>query len=177
MHFLKKLFTLLLALFLILLPCLLLIDHAMPIFGYSFHVVQTGSMEPEIHVDDVAIVRQCKPEDIRVDDIIAYLAPNYYPPITLTHRVRQVITELDGEQGFWVVAYGDSQSDIRPEHHQPISAQNIIGKVAGSIPRLSRAVAFMRSSQGTLITLLCCWLSALVIVLPVVRKRRGRKRS
>ena len=166
MRIARILLSLLLALFLLLLPCVLLIDHAVPVFGYSFHVVLTGSMELTLSYEDVAIVQQTKPEDVQAGDVIMYA---YYPPIAIPSRVQRVITEQDGEQGI--------RFDVRSDWGDPpepviISEQNLIGKVTGRLPRLGIAIGFMRSPLGTFITLLFCWASALVIVLPAVRARK-----
>jgi len=159
---------------------LLFIDHAVPVFGYSFHLIQTASMSPEIDVDDIAIVRRCKPEDVQVSDIIVYW--NYSnSPVIVTNRVVEIITEItteigDNLQGLWFVAIGN-YGNITPEMRQPFSAKQVIGKVTGTFPRMGLLFVFMRSSWGTLITLLFCLASALVIVLPVFRARRGRERT
>jgi len=173
MRIARMIASLFLAAFLLLLPCLLLIDHAVPVFGYSFHVVQTGAMIPEIMVNDVVIVRRCKPEDVQLHDIIVYTRSYYYPPVAMPGRVMQVITELYGEQGFWFAAFGN-QSNITPEHWEPFPAKQIIGKVTGRLPGMGVAIGFMRTGLGTLITLLVCWAAAAMIVVPVLRKRRKK---
>jgi len=164
MRFTKKLLSLLLAVFLLLLPCLLLIDYAVPVFGYSFHVVLTGSMDPTIICGDVAIVRQCKPEDVQDGDVIMlYISPFYLP------RRAVQITELNGE--VWLAAKGDWSSS-----HEPviISDQNLIGKVTGRLPRLGIAIGFMRTPLCMYIILLFCLAAALVIILPAFRTRRKK---
>ena len=175
MRILRIILSVLLAGFLLLLPCLLIIDYAMPMFGYSFHVIITGSMEPTIRLDDLVIARHCKPEDVQVGDIIMFnTKPHYFSPLTIVpRRVVQMNTELYGEQGLWLLAR-DDRSD--PQEPEIITAQNLIGKVVGRLPRLGLVVMFMRFSYlGALAILLFCWSAAVVIMLPVFRMRRSRR--
>ena len=169
MRIARMIASLFLAAFLLLLPCLLLIDHAVPVFGYSFHAVLTGSMTPTLEAGDIAIVRHCRPEDVQVGDVIMFAAA-YYPPVSVPSRVRQVITELNGEQGVWLDVIGDWSNTSEPII---ISEKNLIGKVTGRIPGIGLVVGFMRTPLGTIMMLLVCWAAAVVIVLPVLRKRRG----
>ena len=58
------------------------------IFGYSVLRVETGSMEPTLHVGDYIIVQRRDPDTIRVDDIISFYSED--PEINgmlVTHRV------------------------------------------------------------------------------------------
>jgi len=171
MRITRIILSLLMTIFLLLLPCLLLIDHAVPVFGYSFHVVNTGSMEPTLRVGDAAIVWRCKPEDVQPGDVILYA---YYPPIAIPSRVQRIIAEQNGAQGFWF--------DVRADWSDPpepaiISGQDLIGKVTGRLPGLGRAVRFMQSPLGTYMTFLVCFAAALTIILPAVRARRKKALS
>jgi len=162
MRIARMIASLFLAAFLLLLPCLLLIDHAVPVFGYSFHVINTASMYPEITMNDVVIVRRCETEKVQDRDIVMLYINPYY----LLRRAVQ-ITELDGE--VWLAAKGNWSSSPEPEI---ISDQNLLGKVTGRLPGLGLAIGFMRTGLGTILMLLFCWAAAVVIVLPMLRKRR-----
>ena len=41
-------------------------------FGYKFFTVLTGSMSPTININDLVIVKEVKPEEIKVNDIITF---------------------------------------------------------------------------------------------------------
>ena len=41
-------------------------------FGYKFFTVLTGSMSPTININDLVIVKEVKPEEIEVNDIITF---------------------------------------------------------------------------------------------------------
>ena len=48
------------------------------VFGFKPYVVITRSMEPEIRVNDIVVVKQFDPEDLEVDDIITFMADINY---------------------------------------------------------------------------------------------------
>ena len=58
------------------------------IFGFSFSVVVTESMEPTIKVNDVIIIKDYKFSEIKEDDIIVYRNTEYN--IDVVHRVISV---------------------------------------------------------------------------------------
>ncbi|MCD8095945.1 MAG: S26 family signal peptidase [Ruminococcus sp.] len=56
------------------------------IFGYRYYTVLTPSMEPELSVGDLVIVRVCDADEIEVDDVITFNPSSDYDTY-LTHRV------------------------------------------------------------------------------------------
>ena len=57
-------------------------------FGYKTYVIVSGSMEPEIYVGDIAIVKTLKEyEKINKDDIISFRQGQ----MVVTHRVIEVV--------------------------------------------------------------------------------------
>ena len=92
--------------------------------GYSFFRITSGSMEPTIHIDSLAVVKHVEPEDIRVDDVITFYSDDPvlqgYPN---THRVTQIIEE---EGKLYFVTKGDAN---QLEDKYVTSSEDLIGKV------------------------------------------------
>jgi signal peptidase len=65
-------------------------------FGYSFAVVLTGSMEPEIMTGDLIIFKSCDASDINVGDDIVFIAGSGFDKLegqSIVHRVIEVVED------------------------------------------------------------------------------------
>lgn len=64
------------------------------IFGYSILRVETGSMEPTLHVGDCIIVQQCDPHTLAEGDIISYYSEeSEIKGLLVTHRIEKVCND------------------------------------------------------------------------------------
>lgn len=63
--------------------------------GYMFFNIQTDSMEPTIKVGDLIISRESNFDDVKVGDVISFLAKEEDETIIKTHRVT-IVDEVDG---------------------------------------------------------------------------------
>lgn len=105
-----------------------LVGNNLPMpFGIGAAVVISGSMEPNISVDDVVLVHEGG--SYQVGDIIVYEADG----ILITHRIYS--KEADS-----VVTWGDAN----PVADDPISIQQIKGTVIAVIPKIGVLVRFMK---------------------------------
>ncbi|MDD3947805.1 MAG: signal peptidase I [Clostridia bacterium] len=58
------------------------------VFGYSFHLVVTDSMSPEIEPDDMVVARKTDISDIKIGDDIVFVSPDpELKEMTIVHRV------------------------------------------------------------------------------------------
>jgi len=91
------------------------------IFGYTFHVVATDSMTPEINVDDLVIAKKAALSDFEIGDDVVFVTDNpSLNSMTIVHRV--VGINADGSLVTQGVKPG-ADEDLYP-------ARNIVGKVA-----------------------------------------------
>ena len=121
-------------------------------FGYGFSVVLSGSMEPELNVNDLVIIK--KQKSYQSDDIIVYQDDN----LLVIHR----IIEINGETA---VTKGDANEVNDPE----ISITQIKGKMVMHIPFIGCIVQFIKSTIGTVLVLLG---AVILFELPYVREKR-----
>lgn len=56
------------------------------IFGMKAYAIETDSMEPELEVGDVIIVKKCEPEDLKIGDIITFTSRGEL----ITHRISDI---------------------------------------------------------------------------------------
>lgn len=66
-------------------------DNQKYIFGFKAFAIETSSMEPELKIGDVIIVKKCKPEDLNVGDIITFRSRGEL----ITHRITQKYEETN----------------------------------------------------------------------------------
>ena len=111
--------------------------NSMPMpFGVGAGVVLSGSMEPELSVDDLIIVR--KAGEYSVGDVVVYRSGR----MSVVHR----IVSADEKT---VVTKGDANNAA----DAPISPSDIDGRVVCSIPKAGVVVDFLRTPLGVVIIL------------------------
>lgn len=91
-------------------------SYAPRIFGYSILNVSSGSMEQEIKVNDLIIIK--KTDDYQVNDIVTYLKDG--DDIPVTHRIIKITPE-----GLYITK-GDANNT---EDRFPVEKDEILGEV------------------------------------------------
>lgn len=61
------------------------------VFGFKAFAIETSSMEPELKIGDVIIVKKCKSEDLKVGDIITFRSRGEL----ITHRITEIHEETN----------------------------------------------------------------------------------
>lgn len=113
------------------------------ILGYTSAVVVTGSMEPNISVNDLVIIH--KEDEYAVRDVITYVSQNNN---LVTHRIIEIT-----EEGF--VTQGDANNTIDIE--SPIRLENVVGKVVFTIPAVGAAIDMIQTPLGMMCLVLVCF--------------------
>ena len=145
------------------------------VFGYRFLNVLSSSMEPAIKQGDMIVVRSCAPERVRVGDDITYAAHGFEQDVLITHRVVDILTEQNGEQGLWFVAKGLNNNYADP----PFQASQLVGKVVMRLPGLGAVIQWMGGHPAislvaaVLLLLLCLPVAALLVWLATRRRRKN----
>jgi len=110
-------------------------------FGMSnpFYVVASGSMIPNLNINDFVIVSHNVPfNSLKIGDIIVFktygtdASGNH---ATIVHRVAEIITDQSNGQKI-IRTKGDANPDSIPGVDYPIFDKNYIGKVVYVIPKL-----------------------------------------
>ena len=104
-----------------------------------FYVVASGSMIPNLNINDYVIVSHSVPfNSVKVGDIIVFktygtdASGNH---ATIVHRVAEIITDQSNGQKI-IRTKGDANPDSIPGVDYPIFDKNYIGKVVYVIPKL-----------------------------------------
>ncbi|HOA35525.1 MAG: signal peptidase I [Dethiobacteria bacterium] len=109
------------------------------VFGYRVYMVLSGSMSPTFDTGSVVFVRPQDPAEIRKGDIITYSGEG--SGMLTTHRVVDVLNE----EGLKFVTRGDANNVNDPK---PVPAENVVGRVHGSLPYIGYLMGFAQTRQG-----------------------------
>lgn len=120
-------------------------------FGYRFMTVLTDSMAPNpdkpqytdgFKSGSIIFLKKVEPEELKVDDIITFYPVEGNTEAFLTHRLIDIATEMDGEEGLFFTTQGDANtgSDI------PIKSSQVVGKVVFKIPFVGTFLDFIRDN-------------------------------
>lgn len=119
------------------------------LFGYSLFRVMTGSMEPQIPVDSLIIVKETEPELLQPGDVISFFSKD--PALkgaVNTHRITEIYVE-DGEYLF--VTRGDA-NNVDDQYHT--LQGDVIGKVVFSSTLFGKAVSLISNPLIFLVAIL-----------------------
>ena len=102
------------------------------VFGWSWAVVISGSMEPEISVNDLIVVH--KEDNYEIGDVITYENGNS----VVTHRI---VDKNDEE----FITKGDFNNT---QDLNPVSKNAVVGKVVFVIPKIGLFIEYLRTPLG-----------------------------
>lgn len=149
----------------------------------SYYVILSGSMRPDIDVDDVVIMRDLDDvkaaEEVNVGDIAVYLEESK-DSITsekhytyLTHRVYDKAVDEKGDTVF--IFKGDNNNAVDKNTVKPYQ---IKGKYLCNIKGVGQAVEFLTSMSGiiTLVAILCMLFSLDSLLTYILDKIYGDKK-
>lgn len=96
------------------------------LFGYSFLVVQTGSMEPVYPQKTAIVAKRVDASELQVGDVISFYSPD--PDLkhnVVTHRIKEIKTE---NSSIRFVTKGDA-NELTDQYEVP--SVDVVGKVIG----------------------------------------------
>ena len=124
-----------------------LVGNQMPMpFGFGGAVVLSGSMEPELSVGDLILVKES--DDIQVNDVVVYQSMNSL----VVHRVVDVNENMITTQG-----------DANNVADEPVDVSLVKGEVFFCIPGVGNIVNFLKTPVGIVLTI---GLAILLVELP-----------
>ncbi len=117
---------------------------------FNLYTIVSPSMEPNIKVYDVILVKRVKNEsDLKIGDVITFHTNVYNTGgYTVTHRIYDIIKAEDGTK---YITKGDNNQ--RPDDGE-ISFKDIVGKEQFKIAGLGRIQFFVSSKLGWLFVIL-----------------------
>lgn len=129
------------------------------LFGYKAYIILSDSMKKtDFSAGDLALVKEVDPSTLKEGDIIAYISQNTANfGKTVTHKIRRLTTDDNGNPGF--ITYGTT-TDVDDE--QVVTYPYILGKYEIHIPNVGSFFQFLKSTKGYL---LCIFLPFMLLIL------------
>ena len=134
------------------------------LFGYKAFIVLSDSMsKTDFNAGDLVLVKAVDPSTLKEGDIIAYTSQNTsnYGE-TVTHKIRKLTTDANGEPGF--VTYGTTTDT---DDETVVTYPYVLGKYQGRIPKVGTFFQFLKSTPGYIVCILVPFL--LLILLEGIR--------
>ncbi|MFS0821605.1 signal peptidase I [Bacillus sp. 1P02SD] len=135
------------------------------ILGFKIMTVMTGSMEPELQPGDMIIVREKKPGELRVKDVITY---QLNEQTLVTHRIVD-LEEKNGETFFQTK--GDANNVV---DDGLVSHDQIVGVLVFTIPKFGQLAQALQTPTGMILLSLFI---LLIITIGMIKKMLNIQRG
>lgn len=135
-------------------------------FGFRFFTVLTDSMVSQkdsppggFNSGDMIIIQSIDVRQIKKDDIVTFTVGESQDKF-LTHRVVDKLTELNGEEGDFLVTRGDANNADDP----PFNTERVIGKKIYTIPNVGFIAEFVRGNLWICLTFVFSLFGFLLVI-------------
>ena len=129
------------------------------LFGYKAFIVLSDSMsKTDFDAGDLALVKEVDPATLKEGDIIAYQSTNTenYGE-TVTHKIRKLTTDAEGNPGF--ITYGTTTDT---DDANVVTYAFVLGKYQTHIPNVGTFFQFLKTTPGYII---CIFLPFLLLIM------------
>lgn len=120
------------------------------LLGFKSYVIVSQSMEPDIMVNDVIVIRKVKESELDVGDKVSFSVyiPEFGKRSTVTHYIGDIV-EVDGESIYKTQGANKDPGDYdewTDENNDPIEItfNDIEGRVAIVIPKIGHVVNILK---------------------------------
>ena len=144
------------------------------LFGVQVYSVISGSMEPEYPVGSLIYVKEVKPSEVQVGDVITFVLSNKTPA---THRV--IAIDKDNQLFY---TQGDANYQINEETGEkvymedpPVHFYNLIGKPVFKIPVLGYIAYYIQHPPGMYIAIAAGAILLILVFLPDLFKKEKKE--
>lgn len=125
---------------------------------YNAYVVLTGSMIPEILINDVVVTKKKEVSELERGDIITFISSDpRFSGLIITHRIRNIFVDsATGDYSF------ETKGDNNPSVDFTLTkGSNVLGEVIFKIPKLGYIQQFLATKGGWIIVILIPCLTVL----------------
>ena len=129
------------------------------LFGYRAYVVTSDSMsKTDFDAGDLILAKEVDPATIKEGDIITYMSQN--PESfgeTITHKVRSLTTDANGNPGF--ITYGTTTDT---DDATIVTYPYVLGRYEKAIPNIGTFFTFLKTTQGYFV---CIFIPFMLLIL------------
>ena len=129
------------------------------LFGHKAYIVMSDSMsKTDFDAGDLILVKEVDPSTLQEGDIIAYTSQDVdsYGE-TITHKIRRLTTDAEGNPGF--ITYGTTTDT---DDELVVTYPYILGKYTSAIPKIGSFFNFLKTPQGYIV---CIFVPFMLLIL------------
>lgn len=129
------------------------------LFGYKMYIVNSDSMAAtDFKAGSLILVKEVDPSTLQEGDIITFMSQNTSSfGETITHKIRRLTTDAEGNPGF--VTYGTTTDT---DDETIVTYPYVLGKYQSNIPGLGHFFNFLKTTPGYFI---CIFTPFMLIIL------------
>ena len=129
------------------------------LFGYKMYIVRSDSMSAtDFKAGDLILVRSVDPATLQEGDIIAYTSQDTASfGETVTHKIRSLTTDADGQPAF--ITYGTTTGT---DDTAVVTYMDVLGKYAGHLAGVGKFFNFLKTTPGYI---LCIFVPFALLIL------------
>lgn len=130
------------------------------LFGRKAFIVLSDSMsKTDFNAGDLVLVKEVDPSTLQVGDIIAYTSQNSGNfGETVTHKIRALTTNENGEPGF--ITYGTTTDT---DDETVVTYPFVLGKYTGRLAGVGKFFMFLKTTPGYIACILVPFLVLILI--------------
>lgn len=130
------------------------------LFGRKAFIVLSDSMsKTDFNAGDLVLVKEVDPSTLQVGDIIAYTSQNSGNfGETVTHKIRALTTNENGEPGF--ITYGTTTDT---DDETVVTYPFVLGKYTGRLAGVGKFFMFLKTTPGYIACILVPFLALILI--------------
>jgi signal peptidase len=149
-------------------------ETTVKVFQFKPYVVLTQSMEPEIMVNDLVVVKNFDVEDLEEDDIITFYADIDYngSKEIVTHYIYDIDPNEDGSYTILTNRYYGPDQEVRPDTWE-LTGEDVLGLYNFHIPWVGTVILFLQSPFG--IAAMIVNIGVIVAVVVMVKQGKSDK--
>lgn len=129
------------------------------LFGYRAYIALSDSMsKTDFNAGDLVLVKETDPSTLKEGDIISYISQNTenYGEV-VTHKIRSLTTDANGEPGF--ITYGTTTDT---DDETIVTYPFVLGKYQKHIPKIGTFFQFLKTTQGYFV---CIFIPFMLLIL------------
>ena len=130
------------------------------LFGFKAFIVLSASMsKPDFSAGDLVLIEEVEPSTLKEGDIISYTSQNSanYGE-TVTHKIRKLTTDANGEPGF--ITYGTTTDT---DDETVVTYPYVLGQYKTHIPKVGKFFQFLKTTPGYIVCILIPFLLLILI--------------
>ena len=129
------------------------------LFGYKIYIVNSDSMAAtDFNAGDLIFVKEVDPATLKEGDVITFMSQDTESfGETITHKIRRLTTDAEGNPGF--VTYGTTTGT---DDETIVTYPYVLGKYQSHIPALGTFFNFLKTTPGYFV---CIFIPFMLIIL------------